>query len=496
MAMRLAYRRAARQRRASMRTGRERLAFNLGEGTVPSRTVVEAAIAAGAKPTFATAPRAEPREWGYLGLLAFTAVLLLRPQDQIAGLKDVPIAEICAICGLAPMLLHRFANRLPMFRVTPELLGLMLFGCVIVGTAPFSVWPGGALEVFTGSYVKILLVFVLMMNTLTTPKRLEQLTWLILLCCGYIAAFAVFNYVRGIRLVEGGRLAGPVGGLFGNPNDLALNMVTFMPFAAVVALGRHQSAVRRLISIVITALMLAVVVFTKSRGGAVGLILMLVSLVLLGRKVRPGFGVIAVIGVLAATPFMPQSFWTRMASIFNEEVDKRDFTGSSEARRVLLTEGIETFMDRPFTGVGAGQFKNYNPPQRKERWRETHNVLIQVAAETGNVGLILFSFLIVRGAVAAVGTRRMLVRSQKRRGSDPLRLVISDRDRRSLYAHTVAITAGLIGWFVCASFASVAYSWTFYYLLALIVAARELTKDRIAAGHALEAEANTARSVA
>ena len=73
---------------------------------------------------------------------------------------------------------------------------------------------------------------------------------------------------------------------------------------------------------------------------------------------------------------------------------------------------------------------------------------------------------------------------------------MSERDRRSLYAHTVAITAGLIGWFVCASFASVAYSWTFYYLLALIVAARELTKDRIAAGRALEAEANTARSVA
>jgi len=203
-----------------------------------------------------------------------------------------------------------------------------------------------------------------------------------------------------------------------------------------------------------------------------------------------------VIGVLAATPFMPQSFWTRMASIFNEEVDKRDFTGSSEARRVLLTEGIETFMDRPFTGVGAGQFKNFNPPQRKERWRETHNVLIQVAAETGVVGLMLFSFLIIRGAVAAVGTRRMLVRSQKRRGSDPLRLVMSESDRRSLYAHTVAITAGLIGWFVCAIFASVAYSWTFYYLLALIVAARELTKDRIAAGRALEAEANTARSVA
>jgi len=64
-----------------VRQGRERLLFNLGTGTVPSRGVVEAAIAEEAKPTFATAAYAEPRDWGYRGLVAFTAVLMLRPQD-------------------------------------------------------------------------------------------------------------------------------------------------------------------------------------------------------------------------------------------------------------------------------------------------------------------------------------------------------------------------------------------------------------------------------
>ena len=35
------------------------------------------------------------------------------------------------------------------------------------------------------------------------------------------------------------------------------------------------------------------------------------------------------------------------------------------------------------------------------------------------------------------------------------------------------MTAALAGWFVCALFASVAYNWTFYYLLALAVAPRD-----------------------
>ena len=49
-----------------------------------------------------------------------------------------------------------------------------------------------------------------------------------------------------------------------------------------------------------------------------------------------------------------------------------------------------------------------------------------------------------------------------------------------LSAHAAAMTAALAGWFVCALFASVAYNWTFYYLLALAAAPREYPRDRLA----------------
>jgi O-antigen ligase len=196
-----------------------------------------------------------------------------------------------------------------------------------------------------------------------------------------------------------------------------------------------------------------------------------------------------------AVPFAPSSFWNRMATITDSQKDQNEFTGSREARRVVMQEGIDAFMDRPLTGVGAGQFKNYNPPERKERWREAHNALIQVASETGIAGLGAFVFLILQAARAAAATRRMLSRSRKRPGDDPLRHVLQDDDRHTLVAHTVAMTAGLVGWFVCALFASVAYNWTFYYLLALIVAGRELTRDRLAASRVLQSERTKTFSV-
>jgi O-antigen ligase len=464
---------------------RERLTFNYGPGTVPSRAVVEAALASEAQPTFATAAYAEPRDWGYFGLLAFTAVLMLRPQDTIRPLEAVHLAELFAIVGLGPMILHRFAKRLPVFRVTPETIGLMFFGVVILATVPFSVWPGGAFKEFTDAYLKILVVFVLMMNTLTTPKRIETVTWLIILCVGYVAARGVFDYARGVNLIEGGRLAGSIGGIFGNPNDLALNMVTFLPIAAVVAMSKRHSMLRRGTAAFIVVLMMATIVFTKSRGGAVGLVVMLFAFVLLGRKIRPGFTAMAVAAVLLSTPFMPASFWDRMASIIDEHQDNVQYTGSREQRRQVMQEGIAAFVERPLTGVGAGQFENYNPPSRKVRWRETHNVLIQVAADTGIFGLLAFCFLIVRGVMAATATRRMLKRPRRPRDPDPLSAVMSDDDRRALHDHTVGTTAALIGWLTCAMFASVAYGWTFYYVLALIVATRELAHHRLAAAHAL-----------
>ena len=232
--------------------------------------------------------------------------------------------------------------------------------------------------------------------------------------------------------------------------------------------------------------MLATIVFTKSRGGAIGLGAMLVAMIFLGQRIRKGFAITAIGAVMLATPFLPGAFWDRMSTIFDEQRDAYHYTGSYGARRVLLEQGIDTFTAFPITGVGAGQFKNYNPPERKERWNETHNALVQVAAETGLFGLVVFAFLIVRGATAAATTRRLLARPRRKGVRDPLRLVMTPSDRRTLFAYTAAMTAGLVGWFTCSLFASVAFSWTFYYLLALIVAAREVARTRLAAAHKIE----------
>jgi O-antigen ligase len=460
----------------------ERLVFNYGtsghDGSAPprgDRDRVErraaAATAAAQAPALETPDHVDARrDWAFAGLMAFTALLFFRPQDQLAFLQPLHLAEVAAIVGLVAMISGRLRRGLTLTRFTPELLGVASLGGVMLATAPFSIWPGGSVATFTDLYVKVILIFLLMLNTLTTPRRLEQFMWLMVLATGYIAFRAVFDYARGFNLIENGRVQGAVGGIFRNPNDLALNMVAVMPLATLIAL-QGRTGLRRIVAAASLLLMLATVVVSHSRSGSVGLAAMALILAVYLVRRRPGLVMAGVLAGALALPFAPDSYWNRISSITDASEDD---TGSREARRILLREGWAAFVAHPLTGVGAGQFKNYAPEGRDEAWRETHNVVLQVAAELGVLGLAVFTFLLARAALTGRQVRHLLKRAVRHSAVTP------DEGAR-LDAYVGAMSAALAGWFVCALFASVAYHWTFYYLLALAVAPREILLDRLPA---------------
>jgi O-antigen ligase len=416
--------------------------------------------------------KAEAKDWAWLGLVAFTAVLFLRPQDQFRPLAVLHLAEVFAIVGLVGMITGRTARGLPPMPYTPEIGGLLVFGVAMLVGIPFSFWPGGSVKVFGDLYLKVFVIVVLMIDTLNRPERIDRFTSLIVLCSTFVAARSMFDYMRGIHLIEGGRLAGAVGGILGNPNDLALNLVVFLPFALATAF-KPGPAPRRVVAALCTAVMMATVVLTKSRGGFLGLAAMLVMLVIGSVRVRPAVGVAAVVAVLAAVPLAPASFWERMVSIFDEE---RDTTGSRQARLDLMKEGVRVFAANPVLGVGLGQFVNYDPTGRKQAWNVTHNVILQVAAELGTVGLIPFIYLILRAAAAARIARKALMppisRGRSRGWRPGQRRLAPDPERETLLTLVTALGPALLGWIVCAQFASVALNWTFYFVLGILVATR------------------------
>jgi putative inorganic carbon (hco3(-)) transporter len=460
----------------------ERLTFGYGTssqgGDAPSR---DSAGPTPPAPHAAHTARPEPvrRDWAYMGLLAFTACLFFRPQDQITPLQPLHLAEVSAVLGLIAMVIGRLSRGLPITRVTPELAGVVALGGVIILTAPFSIWTGGAISTFTELYVKVILIFLLMVNTLLWPKRIEQVTWLIVLATGYIAFRAVFDYARGINLIENGRVRGAIGGMFQNSNDLALNMVAILPLALSFVF-RRISLVRRGIAVACTGLMFMTIVASQSRSGSLDLGAVLIVMAVLTLRRKPGLVAAGVMVAILAVPMLPDSYWARLASITD---GSKDETGSREARSILMREAYQAFLDHPLTGVGAGQFKNYQPEGRDVPWLESHNAILQIAAELGVFGLLCFLYLLYRALYAPMQTRQLLKRFNpgRRRGVPPTGSLPAD-EQEFLTSHAAALSAALVGWFVCSIFASVAYHWTLYYLMALAMSPREYLADRLTTG--------------
>lgn len=466
----------------------ERFAFNPGQrsvGDAPPLGSDAPADDAAAPLAVAATDRPERRDWAFLCMMGFTAAVFLRPQDSIPGVHFLHLAEMFAIGGLAALATTRLGRNLPVTRLTPELVAIIAIGALMLLLAPFSIWLGGSLAVFKNIYIKVILIYLLMVNVLATPKRIERLTWLVVLATGYLASRAMLDYVRGVNLVGGERVRGAVGGIFHNPNDLALNMVAFMPLAIFTML-RPGSTLKRATAAWCAVAMLGAIVASHSRGGALGLFAALGVLALFAVRQRPGFVFGGALAIILALPAVPSSYWTRLASITDASQDQ---TGSREARKILFREALQAFAENPLTGVGAGQFKNWNPEGREQPWHESHDILTQVAAELGVLGLALFCYVIARAGLCVRDTRRFLRRARRGppRGrpraaaeSSPYpAAVIAPSEAVFLDAHSAAMAASLAGWFVCALFGAVAYNWTFYYLLALAAAPRYILLDRM-----------------
>jgi O-antigen ligase len=238
-------------------------------------------------------------------------------------------------------------------------------------------------------------------------------------------------------------------------NDFATLVASTVPLALHLVVKKGWR-IPRVVGIGGLGALLLAFIWANSRGGflallAAGLVI-LIGYRAVSAPTRIGVTVAAaLVFALAAGP----SFWTRMNTITNADQDYN--MTSSEGRWQLWQRGIGYMEARPLLGVGVGGFpsaegmlspeaRDARAHGRGEKWSEPHNSFVEIGAELGIPGLLLF--------LAMLGTAVRGLRG----ASDPGLGV-------ALLASVTAFTAG--GFFL-----SLAYKEMLYTLLALCVATR------------------------
>src|SRR6266542_597358 len=89
----------------------------------------------------------------FWGLMFFTFILFIAPQTFLPILGTLRIGMVSAGLALVVYVLDRLSNRRPLSVSVPAVRVLFCFVALAGVSVPFSLWPGGSFDAFTGMLV-------------------------------------------------------------------------------------------------------------------------------------------------------------------------------------------------------------------------------------------------------------------------------------------------------------------------------------------------------
>ena len=390
--------------------------------------------------------------FSYACLFAFTLVLYARPSEFYPSAITASLALIVGLVTLGFFVPTQLALEGNITAPVREVKLVLLFALLGLASIPLAINRSEAWQEFSGTFIRCIVIFVVIVNVVRTEKRLNGLLYLALGVSVWLSIGAINDYRLGLLTVEGYRVAGRGSGIFGNSNDMALFLVTMVPIAIALLL-RTQNFASKTVLALTALLMMAAIVVTYSRGGFIGLLVALGFLAWrLGNQRRMEIllaGSLLVVGFLVLAP---GGYGLRLASIV---VPSLDPVGSADARRGELTRSLYVALRHPLLGIGMGNYA----PEMSYHGLVTHNSFTQVAAEMGIAALYCYTMFIV-------APLRKLARIARE--------TFDVRANSHFYYMAVGLQAALLGYLVCSFFASVAYLWYVFYLVGYAVCMRRL----------------------
>ena len=205
----------------------------------------------------------------------------------------------------------------------------------------------------------------------------------------------ILNIVTG---TEDYRISGPIG----DPNFYAQILVVIVPLAFFFMVTEKKLLLRAAAAWSLAVSSLSII-FTFSRGGAIALAIVFAGIVLYLRP-RPLKVILIALLVIGVFAVLPEQYTARMSTLtelVTGETDVREEV-SIRGRMSELLVAWEMFTDHPVLGVGVGNYPLYYQSYSRRigldprtENREPHNLFLEVASETGLVGLLVFGLVLI-----------------------------------------------------------------------------------------------------
>ncbi|HEU0004697.1 MAG TPA: O-antigen ligase family protein [Terriglobia bacterium] len=370
-------------------------------------------------------------------------------------------------------------------------LMLLWYLPALIASTIFVKDTGIALNEIGNFLVEGMVLYLLVINVIRTLPTLKRSIWVLLLAGGLLGGLSVYqemtqsyeNSYGGLAqrstelnmndvdfdVYSGSRRAG---GPLGTENRYAQILIVLLPLALGLFYA-EWSWKAKFSAAVAGAFILGGIVLTFSRGAFLTLVGLLLIITLL-RYVRPyqliGAAVFVSVLICASLP----EYVVRMSSLAGlssflstKDNDVRDVDGALRGRFAENVAALRVFGEHPVLGVGPGQFPRFYSARygtevgTKRLWtnRRGHNLYLEMAAETGIVGIAAFMTMVLATLYRLWQERQYW-----------------SQTRPELSHMATAFLLSIMGYLGTAAFLHLSYQRYYWFLLALAGAAIQVLR--------------------
>lgn len=331
----------------------------------------------------------------YLGIV-FTAASL----PIVGTLPPIPLlTSIAPLIGgitLAGYFLQRKQERKPLFRLlSVHILGLMFIGWIVITNPQAALFGYDRNWLFT--FVQLWILAWLAGELIDTRKKHQVLMWV----------YSIFTVISALISIQRGIIGSNIDlslrahGLVDEPDIAAIYFVNGMLFINYLRTVTH-SKFSRLIAIGGLLVIFLGVFYTISRTGILLIFVSLSLLFLINRNAKYRFQLffISIIGLFSIY-YLSENIIGIVSDILPSITRGTDTVG---IRYALWDIGWRMWFDHPLTGVGIGEYRfHVNQYAQgiqliflRNRNLVAHNMYIQLLADTGLIGFVLFVLMLFK----------------------------------------------------------------------------------------------------
>ena len=290
---------------------------------------------------------------------------------------------------------------------------LGIFVAAIFLSVVFSANIGLSLRGFFGKELKFLAIYFMLVEVVTTRKRLKSVLIVFVASAVLITADAAVQYFYGVDFIRGFEWARSRAS-FSTSNGFAAWLIVVIPlFLGFLALGKGLSKKLKFLLSILVILLLICLLATYARGGWFGFIIGILFMffyIFKNLKLKTKLLLLFFsVGLLAAFLILPHSLKSKITAIgklnfrsyvtINERIKsfiKIEEGGSNLVRLRLWSEALRITKDFPMVGCGLNTYsivaRGYKSFEQGGIY--PHNSYFQMLAETGLLGLFAFLFVL------------------------------------------------------------------------------------------------------